>query len=493
MMINNTEPDSTLSSRVSQDTSSECPRDSPKEQAKLNNFLSWSAATINNSSENEKPNSMQRTYGLSGIFNTGNTCYMNSAIQVLSRNYPLTSYLFNNKERILCTLKSNARKILKDHPSFQDSAKDSLAPLELRSKIQNPDYNQSMLNSDEESIVLNHTITAQLLKLLEKMWERNCVVIPTSFKKVFGEARDKFFYGFDQHDAEEAYSCILQKMQEELGEEKNIKFRTSRQSVQDFLQFKNKISEQIKRSTNDDDKRRFLEIYKQKKREMPTESLTIEAFREMQKYYGSSYSRVMEIFTGFLHSSIVCPDSNCAYTSNKFDPYTHLSLPIPPKKDLSSVMTIYDCMNEYCKEETLDEENLWLCEGCNQRVKIIKKIRLWTAPPVLVIQIKRFGSMRAFKDNRLVKYPLDNFNISSLMSPTQVELTKCNTYRLQSVINHTGSLNSGHYYSYCLDEDSNIWYDFDDDTVNPVSQSRIVTHTAYLLIYIRKDLIKYEC
>lgn len=443
----------------------------------------------------ETPNNAKSpTYGLSGILNTGNTCYMNSAIQVLSRNYPLTNYLFNNKEQILCTLKRNARKILKDHSSFQLSADNTVVPMGLRTKIQNPDYEPGMLDSDEESLVLNHTITAQLTKLLEKMWERNCVVIPTSFKKVFGEARDKFFFGFDQHDAEEAYSCILQKMQEELGEEKNVKFRTSMQSVQDFMQFKNDISAQIKKATSDNEKARLLDLYKQKKREMPAESLIIEAFREMQKYYGSSYSRVTEIFTGFLHSSIICPDANCAYTSNKFDPFSHLSLPIPRKESVmvagQNTTSIYDCMNEYCKEETLDEANLWLCEGCNQRVKIIKKIRLYKAPPVLVIQLKRFGSMRSFKDNRLVTYPLDNFDISPLVSPVQADLSKCNTYKLQSVINHMGSMNSGHYYSYCLDEDSGTWYQFNDDKVSPISESRIVTQTAYLLIYIRKDLIK---
>ena len=40
-------------------------------------------------------------YGLSGIVNTMNTCYMNSAIQAFSHNYLLTNFLFNKKEEIL--------------------------------------------------------------------------------------------------------------------------------------------------------------------------------------------------------------------------------------------------------------------------------------------------------------------------------------------------------------------------------------------------------
>lgn len=344
-----------------------------------------------------------------------------------------------------------------------------------------------MLNVDEANMVLNFMITAQLIRLLEKMWEKNCVVAPTSFKKVFSDARDKFFYGYAQHDAEEAYSCILQKMQEELGEEKNIKFKTEKLSVKEFLHFKNNITSQIESSSNLEEKKLLMESYIKKKKEMPAESLTVEAFREMKKYYGSSYSRITEIFTGFLHSSINCPEAGCNYSSNKFDPFTHLSLPLPK---LKISVTIEECMNEYCKDEILDEENMWLCECCNKRVCGIKKLQLWTAPPVLVIQIKRFGAERLTKDNRMVLYPTDNFDISSIISKPQLDVIKCKTYKLQSVINHSGNMHSGHYYSYCLDEDTNQWYDFDDQQVTRIPNDTIVSNTAYLLVYIRRDLIK---
>jgi len=443
-------------------------------------------------------------HGLTGIVNTTNTCYMNSAIQAFSHNYPLTGYLFNKKEEIFEILKKNARKILKDNDSFKLESKTSTVPTELREKIQNPDYSPKMLSLDETNIVFNHTITAQLIRLLENMWARNCVVIPTSFRKVFCEARDKFFYGYEQHDAEEAYSCVLQKMQEELAEDKNVKFKTTKASVQDFLQFKNDITMKIKSVSTMEEKKSLLDSYMQKKKEMAAESLIIEAFREMKKYYGSTYSRVTEIFSGFMHSSTICPEPTCGYSSNRFEVFLHLSLPMPPNEstdpftidgrlramsNTTEPVTIENCMHEFCKEEILDEKNLWLCEGCNQKVRGIKKIQLWTAPPVLVIQLKRFNNARTQKDGRFVSYPMEHFDISSMISPVQSDTIKCNKYKLICVINHSGQLNNGHYYTYCLDADTDKWFEFNDINVNEISPSVVKTSTAYLLFYIREDFI----
>ena len=376
---------------------------------------------------------------------------------------------------------------------------------ELKEKIQNPHYDPRHLTPEETNTVLNFTITIQLIRLLEGMWSKNCNVNPTSFKTVFSEARDKFFYGFCQHDAEEAYSCIIQKMQEELAENKNVQFVMDRPSVKDFIYFKNDIKAKISATNDLDLKQKLIQEFLNKKKSMPTENLIMESYREMKKYYGTSYSRITDIFTGFFHSSITCPNPECGYSSNKFDPYLHLSFPMPVRDcnncngEILRTLSINDCMNEFCKEEILDESNLWNCEGCSKCVKAIKKLQLWTSPPVLVIQLKRFGIARTNKDSRLVNCPINNFDISPLISPTKRDATtsnptttnisaSCHTYRLQSIINHYGSLDCGHYYSYCLDEDTNQWYEFNDTHIKRISHHSIITNCAYLLVYIRSDI-----
>ena len=344
-----------------------------------------------------------------------------------------------------------------------------------------------MLIDEETMIIYNSTITAQLIKMLERMWLDNCTVIPTSFRKVFSEARNKFFFGYHQHDAEEAYSCILQKMQEELAEEKNIKFKTNKDSVQEFLRFKNETSKIIKNTTDELEKVKLFNKYQMVKKEHPVESLTIEAFRVMKEYYGSSYSGITEIFSGFLHSSMNCPKPECGHSSNKFEAFLHLSLEIPTNKyDL----TIYDCLNEYCKQEILDENNLWLCERCNDKVKGIKKLQLWTTPPMLVVQFKRFGIARVSKNNSYIDFPMSSLDISPHISPGRFDKNDCYKYKLQCVVNHVGTLNSGHYFTYCLNEDTNEWFKFDDSNVSSIASDRVVSSSAYLLFYIREDFIR---
>ena len=58
-------------------------------------------------------------------------------------------------------------------------------------------------------------------------------------------------------------------------------------------------------------------------------------------------------------------------------------------------------------------------------------------------------------------------------------------YELYAVINHSGTLNSGHYTTY-LKED-NVWYLCNDHLISVVSEVDVVTENAYMLFYNRRE------
>ena len=45
--------------------------------------------------------------------------------------------------------------------------------------------------------------------------------------------------------------------------------------------------------------------------------------------------------------------------------------------------------------------------------------------------------------------------------------------------------NSGHYYSYC--KNNNDWYEYNDNTVCKVNEDNIITNKAYILFYQLKN------
>lgn len=437
--------------------------------------------------ENKKPlsNQIQICRGNSGLVNVGNTCYMNSAIQTISHTYFLRNYLLSEEQKIIVILLENAKKILADIRIFESEEIINT----INNKINDDNYHPDVLTIDEKSLILNNTMTYQMIRLLKGMWgDKNATINPCGFKRIFAEVRNKFFYGNDQHDAEEAYSCVVQKMQEELGTKCNVAFKSHDKSVGELLSFKRSIEAKMKMTTSDQEKKILSESYIEKQKLMPDETLIIEAYREMKKYYGASYSRISEIFTGFYHSTIKCPRPDCRNSCNKFDAYFQIGFELPQN---TLRPTMEDCMNVFCREETLDHNNMWKCDSCKNMVPAKKQLLLWTNPVILVIQLKRFGIDRRRKDIRFVDYPLTDLDVSSMMSPVYKDTTKCYKYDLYSVINHIGGIDGGHYYSFCLDEGSGNWYKYDDKNIEKIPINKVINNNAYILFYIRQDKLEY--
>lgn len=61
-------------------------------------------------------------------------------------------------------------------------------------------------------------------------------------------------------------------------------------------------------------------------------------------------------------------------------------------------------------------------------------------------------------------------------------------YDLYAVVNHVGALGGGHYFAYVLSETDGKWKCFNDHQCKDVDENEVVSSTAYILFYRRRDV-----
>jgi ubiquitin carboxyl-terminal hydrolase 4/11/15 len=166
----------------------------------------------------------------------------------------------------------------------------------------------------------------------------------------------------------------------------------------------------------------------------------------------------------------------------------------PPNSDLSTAttadvsVTLEDCLRNFTRLEELQKEDWVKCEKTDSVELSMKKLDIWSAPDCLIVHLKRFGSEMLTgpvqKIESLVKAPID-LNLAPWVKGALPEGGA--QYRLYAVVNHSGTLNFGHYTAYArVGEDvERPWYHFNDATVTPANESEVISKAAYILFYER--------
>ncbi|OCF44499.1 ubiquitin carboxyl-terminal hydrolase 4/11/15 [Kwoniella heveanensis CBS 569] len=175
------------------------------------------------------------------------------------------------------------------------------------------------------------------------------------------------------------------------------------------------------------------------------------------------------------------------------------------KKQQGKSITIEDCLDEFSKEETLGEDDLWYCPVCKKHQAATKRLEIYKAPDILVICIKRFGSARRMADklDHLVQFPVDGLDLGDRIGERKVAKSlKLNgdrledygieeeaeemVYDLYAVDNHFGGMGGGHYTAFCRNKVDGEWYNYDDSRVTKADASSVQSRAAYLLFYRRR-------
>jgi ubiquitin carboxyl-terminal hydrolase 8 len=207
-----------------------------------------------------------------------------------------------------------------------------------------------------------------------------------------------------------------------------------------------------------------------------------------EKFIKNEYSIIKNLFGGMTHVVITC--DNCGNKSHNFDFFQTLQLSIP-----NNVNNIYDCLDEFIKEEKMDDDNMIKCDFCGCRNKSTKQTTLWKLPKILIIQFKRFrvnnyGIINQKITNN-IDYPIHNFNISKYIDK---DINNDSTYDLYAINNHHSlghfnSINFGHYTSTVINRFDSKWYIFDDSKklIEITDEDDLLSKNAYMLFYIKNN------
>ena len=120
----------------------------------------------------------------------------------------------------------------------------------------------------------------------------------------------------------------------------------------------------------------------------------------------------------------------------------------------------------------LPEEVDRRCSYCPSST-FLRRVEIQENPTVLVIALKRFlwANNRSRKLSDFVSCPLQSFAFNNV------------TYNLAAVVNHHGSLSSGHYSATVLRD--NTWIKFNDTAITRICGSRVISRESYILLYSR--------
>lgn len=264
-------------------------------------------------------------------------------------------------------------------------------------------------------------------KLIDALWEDNCTVAPQSLlKQMVQISKDRDlsfgFSSFRQNDIQELLIFLLDNLHE---------------------------------SSN---KKTFLKSKKRTKSEL-----------QWNKFCENNYSIVIDLFYGQISSNILDIDTK-KVKSKVFQPMCFFSLPIPALKENQKIISLKDCIDEYCEYEILTEDNKWFNEKTSEYEKVYKKINIERLPKILILCLNRFNNNNR-KINTFVDIPL--------------KLDWKDSFELYGICNHMGGSNGGHYTAYCKNNNKN-WYKFNDNIVTQIDESNLITESCYCMFYVKK-------
>jgi len=336
--------------------------------------------------------------GLTGLANLGNTCFINSCMQVLSHTSILNDFLEKN----------------------------------------DGSYKQKLSAYHDKKYILDSKLLVEWDNLRKMMWKENVVISPQGFlKAIHYVAKHKnkdIFTGYAQNDLPEFLLFIIDAFHNGMRREVDMK-----------------IKGEVRNNTD---------------------KLAKKCFEMMKEMYSNEYSELLDIFYG-IHVSVIEKEEKTL--SIKPEPYFIIDLPLDLEKNS---INIKDCFKKYCASEIIED---WKNEETNELESVERKIKFWSLPNILVIDLKRF-TYDGKKIQKPINLELDDLDLTEFVEGYNKNSFK---YELYGVCNHSGGVLGGHYTA-TVKVKSGDWYLFNDTNVSKTNFTGENNTSGYCLFYRKK-------
>ncbi|KAL7823498.1 hypothetical protein V8C26DRAFT_386717 [Trichoderma gracile] len=190
--------------------------------------------------------------------------------------------------------------------------------------------------------------------------------------------------------------------------------------------------------------------------------------------------KLRSIYGGQLVQQI--KSKECEHVSERLEPFSAIQC------DINGKRTLHESLQAYVDGEVLEGDNKYKCSSCDQHVDAVKRTCLKDLPDNLIFHLKRFDfnirtQQRCKVNDHFVFPPSINmrpYTIDYLSDPTN-ETESPDVFELVGVLVHSGTAESGHYYSYIRERTSTTdcpsWVEFNDDTVTPWDPRQMAAST----------------
>ncbi|RHZ67719.1 putative ubiquitin C-terminal hydrolase [Aspergillus thermomutatus] len=167
----------------------------------------------------------------------------------------------------------------------------------------------------------------------------------------------------------------------------------------------------------------------------------------------------------------------CPHISERLEPFSAIQC------DIKGKVSLEESLQAYVEGEIMQGDNKYSCTSCGRHVDAVKRACLKEVPDNLIFHLKRFDfdmiTMMRSKINDEFRFP-EHID----MSPFKVEYLSDQTsnvqedvFKLVGVLVHSGTAESGHYYSYIRERPSaggrGSWVEFNDSDVSRFDPSKI--------------------